>query len=116
MLLSKHPRSAFDNHILAALPRTEYERLYPYLELVRLPQHKILYMTGDIVRYGYLLLGEMASLISITESGKAIEVGMIGNEGMASICQRAEDAPINSSHLSVCGGCGSTFNPGGIRI
>jgi CRP-like cAMP-binding protein len=85
MLLSNHPRSAFNNHILSALPRTEYERLYPYLELVRLPQHKILYMAGDVVRYGYFLLGGMASLISITESGRAIEVAMIGNEGMAGI-------------------------------
>lgn len=85
MLLSNHPRSAFNNHILSALPRTEYERLYPYLEPVRLPQHKILYVAGDVVRYCYFLLGGMVSLISTTESGRAIEVAMIGNEGMAGI-------------------------------
>jgi CRP-like cAMP-binding protein len=85
MLLSKHPRSAFNNHILAALPGTEYERLSPYLEMVRLPQHKILYGAGDVVRYGYFPLGGMISLVSVTASGRALEVGMIGNEGMAGL-------------------------------
>lgn len=85
MLLSNHPHSALNNRVLAALPRTEYERLYPSLELVRLPQRKVLYLAGDTVRHGYFLLGGMVSLISVAESGRAIEVGMIGNEGMAGI-------------------------------
>lgn len=77
--------STFNNRLLAALPREEYERLSPHLELVRLPPGKILYNAGEIVRYAYFPRGGMVSLLSITEEGRTIEVGMIGNEGMTGV-------------------------------
>ncbi len=35
------------NRLLAALPNQEYERLIPYLELVSLPLHQVLYEPGE---------------------------------------------------------------------
>jgi hypothetical protein len=35
------------NHLLAALPREEYERLLPHLESVPLPFMKVLYEGGE---------------------------------------------------------------------
>jgi CRP-like cAMP-binding protein len=81
----KDPDATFDNRLLAALPRDEYERLSPHLELVRLAPGQILYNVGDAVRHAYFPKGGMLSLLSITETGRTIEVGMIGNEGMAGI-------------------------------
>src|ERR1051326_5252410 len=81
----KDPDTTFDNRLLAALPRDEYERLSPHLELVRLAPGQILYNVGDAVRHAYFPKGGMLSLLSITETGRTIEVGMIGNEGMAGI-------------------------------
>jgi CRP-like cAMP-binding protein len=77
--------TTFNNRLLAALPRKEYERLSPHLELVRLTPGKILYSAGDVVRHAYFPKGGMVSLLSTTESGRTIEVGMIGNEGMTGI-------------------------------
>jgi CRP-like cAMP-binding protein len=85
MLVSKNLRVAFDNSILASLPREEYERLQQSLELVRMVQGRTLYIAGGTIRHAYFLMGGMASLLSITEDGKAIEVGMIGNEGLVGI-------------------------------
>lgn len=81
----KEPGATFGNGLLSALPREEYERLAPHLELIRLTPGKILYSAGDIVRHAYFLKGGMASLLSTTEDGRTIEVGMIGSEGMTGV-------------------------------
>jgi CRP-like cAMP-binding protein len=85
MLISRKIGAATDNLILSALKKEDFERLRPGLEMVRLAQNKIIYSAGGTVRYAYFLIGGMGSLISITEDGKAIEVGMIGNEGLVGI-------------------------------
>lgn len=77
--------ATFDNRLLAALPREEYERLSPNLELVRLTPGQILYGAGDVARYAYFPKGGVVSLLSTTGSGRTIEVGMIGSEGMTGI-------------------------------
>jgi len=95
MLTLKEPGSAFSNRLLSALPPAEYERLAPHLELVALAPGKILHNAGDVVRHAYFLKGGVASLLSTTEDGRTIEVGMIGNEGMTgiSIILRSRIAP-----------------------
>lgn len=85
MPLQEKARTAFGNRILSALPREEYARLSPYMEVVRLPQGRALYEAGDAVRNVYFLKGGMVSLVSTTEGGAAVEVGMIGNEGFVGI-------------------------------
>lgn len=85
----------FDNRLLASLPKHEYERLSPHLELVRLTPGKILYNAGDAVRHAYFPKGGMICLLSTTESGRTIEIAMISNEGIAGIpiILRCEAAP-----------------------
>lgn len=85
MFSPKAPRAPFDNHLLAALPREEYARLAPHLEVVRLPAGRVLSEAGGSIRYLYFLKGGMASLVSITEDGHSVEVGMIGNEGVVGL-------------------------------
>lgn len=91
----KEAGPAFGNGLLSALPREEYERLSPHLELIRLTAGKILYNAGDPVRYAYFPKGGMVSLLSVTEDGRTIEVGMIGSEGMAGVpvVLRSSEAP-----------------------
>lgn len=75
----------FGNGLLSALPREEYERLSPHLELVRLTAGQILYHAGAAARYAYFPKGGMLSLLATTETGRATEVALIGNEGMAGV-------------------------------
>ena len=91
----KEAGPAFGNGLLSALPREEYERLSPHLEVVRLTPGKILYNAGDVVRHAYFPKGGMISLLSITEDGRTVEVGMIGSEGMSGIpiILRCSEAP-----------------------
>jgi CRP-like cAMP-binding protein len=76
---------ASENRILSALPRDEYERLLPHLERVHLPQSKIIYDPGDIIRHAYFPLSGMISLLSATEDGETLEVSMVGNEGVVGV-------------------------------
>lgn len=95
MAPSQDAPSSFENRLLAALPRAEYLRLLPHLKLIHLPPKKILYDVGEVVRYAYFPRGGMISLLSSTEDGRTVEVGMIGNEGVAGIpvLLRAKTAP-----------------------
>lgn len=79
------PPPANRNGILGALPREEYERLLARMELVRLPKSRVIYHAGDTIRYAYFVLDGMISVLSSTESGATIEVGMVGNEGMVGV-------------------------------
>lgn len=85
MSVIKRPGPLFENRLLALLPRAEHQRLLPHLELVRLTPGRILYNVGDVVHHAYFPKGGMISLISVTADGRSVEVGMIGNEGMAGI-------------------------------
>jgi len=83
------------NRILAMLPPAELAYLQPHLEPVRLAQGKTLYAAGEVIKYNYFLVDGLVSLLSVTEDGAAVEVGMIGDEGMAGVASilRANISP-----------------------
>jgi CRP-like cAMP-binding protein len=86
MSLSKPlPFTFKKNLILGALRDQEYQHLYPYLEPIALAKGKTLYGAGDAAQHAYFLVSGMISLLAITEDGHAIEVGMVGNEGMVGL-------------------------------
>jgi CRP-like cAMP-binding protein len=74
-----------ENRILAALPRQEQERLLPHLEQVRLETGQQLYESGEPIRYAYFPESALIALLSVTEDGATVEVGLVGNEGMLGI-------------------------------
>jgi CRP-like cAMP-binding protein len=73
------------NHILAALTDAEYQRIFPDLETVDLASGKIIYELGQPIDYLYFPLGSMISLVTQMEDGKIVEVGLVGNDGMAGL-------------------------------
>jgi CRP-like cAMP-binding protein len=80
MPAAKHARVA--NSLLAALPRREYQRLHAGLEPVTLRFGEILYEPGDQIRYVYFPDDSLVSLLTLVEGHLALEVGMVGHEGM----------------------------------
>ncbi|MGI9105898.1 MAG: Crp/Fnr family transcriptional regulator [Pyrinomonadaceae bacterium] len=73
------------NHLLAALPRADYDRLAPHLELVKSDINHYFYHAGEQMKYAYFPLGMMISLVSKMADGGSVEVGVIGFEGMAGL-------------------------------
>jgi CRP-like cAMP-binding protein len=73
------------NHLLAALPAEDYQRLLPHLEPVPLSLRQILYAEGDLIEYVYFPHRAIISLIRTVEEGSTVEVGLVGIEGMTGL-------------------------------
>jgi CRP-like cAMP-binding protein len=70
------------NHLLAALPAAEFERLSPHLELVPLLLGQILYEPGSQMQHAYFPTTGIVSLHYVMESGASAETAGVGNEGL----------------------------------
>jgi CRP-like cAMP-binding protein len=73
------------NWLLAALPKTEYQRLLPQLEKFPLVFGDVLYEAGDTINHVYFPEEGIISLLSTVENQKVLEVGIVGNEGVAGV-------------------------------
>jgi len=73
------------NHLLAALSAEVLDRLYPHLELVPMPLGKVLYESGDTLRYVYFPTNAIVSLLYVMESGASAEISVVGNDGIIGI-------------------------------
>jgi len=79
------PHSPNQNHLLAALPAAEFERLAGHLELVPMPLGEILYEPGGQLRHAYFPTTAIVSLHYVMESGASAETAGVGNEGVVGI-------------------------------
>ena len=82
--MSLHP-SPSQNHLLAALPTVEFERLAGHLELVPMSVGQMLYEPGGQLRHAYFPTTSIVSLHYVTESGASAETAGVGNEGMVGV-------------------------------
>jgi len=73
------------NHLLAALPTAEFDRLAKHLEPVAMPLGQILYEPGSQLQHAYFPTTAIVSLHYVTESGASAETAGVGNEGIVGI-------------------------------
>jgi CRP-like cAMP-binding protein len=81
--MSSH--SPNQNHLLAALPTAEFERLATRLELVPLPLGEVLYEPGGQLQHAFFPTTAIVSLHYVMESGASAETAGVGNEGVVGI-------------------------------
>jgi CRP-like cAMP-binding protein len=79
------PHDPAQNHLLAALPPAEFERLSPHLGLVPLRLGEILYEPGGQMQHAYFPTTSIVSLHYVMESGASAETAGVGNEGVVGI-------------------------------
>src|SRR5438477_11855332 len=70
------------NHLLAALPPAERNRLYPHLQLVPMPLGKVLYEAGGVLRHVYFPTDSIVSLLYVLADGASAEISVVGNGGL----------------------------------
>ena len=73
------------NHLIAALIRSESQRLLSRMELVPLPLGKTLAESGDSMNHAYFPTTSIVSLLYELESGASAEIAIVGNEGIVGI-------------------------------
>tara|TARA_R110002049_G_scaffold104747_2_gene251301 strand:+ start:1013 stop:1714 length:702 start_codon:yes stop_codon:yes gene_type:complete len=71
------------NRVLASIPAKDYKRLQAHLEPVELEFGRVLYQAGKAIDYVYFPIDCLVSLLTTVDKGRSLEVGMVGNEGMA---------------------------------
>jgi CRP-like cAMP-binding protein len=76
------PRRIFRNRILATLPEADLERFAPHLQAIRLPQGQVLHEAGSATEHVYFIEEGVGSVLTTMADGRAIEVRMVGREGM----------------------------------
>ena len=76
-------RSALSNKILSSIPDGDRQRLSRRLEPVSLRFGQVLYEPGRAIRYVYFPVNCLVSLLTSVDRHRTLEVGMVGNEGMA---------------------------------
>jgi CRP-like cAMP-binding protein len=78
-------RSPSENHLLAALPPADFQRLLPSLKLVPLPLGEALYESGSQLRHVYFPTTSIVSLLYVMADGASAEIAVVGNEGLIGV-------------------------------
>lgn len=94
------------NHLLAALPPAEFERLVSDLELVALPLGQSIYEPGEKLRHVYFPTSAIVSLQYILASGASAETAAVGSEGLVGVSVFMGGGSTSSSAVVHTGGHG----------
>lgn len=73
------------NHLLAALPAADLERLQSNLTLVPLQLGEVIYEPGSKLQHVYFPTTAIVSLLYIMANGASAEVAVVGNDGVLGI-------------------------------
>ena len=73
------------NHLLAALPEAEFERIAPHLEQVAMPLGHVLYESSGQLQHVYFPATAIVSVHYVMENGASSEIAGVGNEGVLGV-------------------------------
>src|SRR5437870_3157777 len=73
------------NRILAALPPEDFDRFSPALQPIFLSLRQVIHDVSSPIEHVYFVEQGVGSILTIMADGSAIEVGMIGSEGMVGV-------------------------------
>lgn len=105
-----------ENRLIQLLGRADRGKLLDRCEPVELVLSQTLTVAGDVTRHAYFPLDAFISLLTIEAGQPALEVGMIGNEGMLGV-QLALDVTAVPLHALVQGaGSAWRMDARGFRI
>ena len=78
-------KASVANCLLAALPRKDYGRLIGDMEQVVLTYGQVLYEPGEQIKQVYFPNDSLVSLLTLVDRHQALEVGLVGREGMVGV-------------------------------
>lgn len=85
MTLSASSARECGNALLAMLPDNEFRALVPHLHRVALPIRTVVYERGQPIEHVYFPCTGAHSILAYMETGAAVEVGTVGNEGFSTV-------------------------------
>jgi CRP-like cAMP-binding protein len=94
------------NHLLGALSEGILQRWLPDLETIEMPLGKVLYESGEMIRYVYFPTTAIVSLLYVMEDGASAEIAVVGNEGIVGILLLMGNGATTSRAVVQSGGGG----------
>jgi CRP-like cAMP-binding protein len=82
---STEPRHPEQNHLLRALPPSDYRRLLPDLQEVSLANGRVLFEARERITHVYFPQHCVVSLLTAMDGERGVEVAIVGNEGMVGL-------------------------------
>lgn len=79
------PHSPQQNHLLAHLPESDFERIASRLEPIEMPLGDVLYESGGHLKHVYFPTTSIVSLLYVLKDGASTEIAVVGNEGVLGI-------------------------------
>lgn len=76
-------QTSLQNIVLSSISSRELTQLRANLEPVTLSFGEMLYQPGERIRHVYFPIDCLISLLTVVDRRRSLEVGMVGNEGMA---------------------------------
>jgi CRP-like cAMP-binding protein len=73
------------NFLLATLHDDELKRVVSKAELMPFELGKVIYESGDTIKYAYFPTTAVVSMLYVMENGGTAEIGIIGNDGMLGV-------------------------------
>ena len=73
------------NHLLAALPRSVWDRLLPQLESVELRLGQVLHEAQETQSHVFFPTTSIVSLLYVLENGAAAEIAVVGDDGIVGV-------------------------------
>lgn len=83
--MSEAPIVPEQNRLLAALPKSAKERIFPRLKLVELKLGDVIYESGQPIEFVYFPTNCIVSLLYVMLNGSSAEISVVGNEGIVGI-------------------------------
>jgi CRP-like cAMP-binding protein len=80
-----HRSDPQQNRLLAAMPKTVWDRWQPELERVEMPLGQVLDESGVTLSHVYFPATSIVSLLYVMENGASAEIAVVGNDGIVGI-------------------------------
>jgi CRP-like cAMP-binding protein len=77
--------AARQNNLLEALPESDWRRLQPGFQLVRLALGQVIYESGAALDYVYFPTTAIVSLLYVLADGGSTEIAVVGNDGIVGV-------------------------------
>ena len=91
--------SSTRNHLLAALPRAEFDRIAPTLDTIPLTLKDILHRPGERIHHVYFPGGGFCSMVTVLADGAMVEIATVGREGMLGVSAMWEGSAVTATTM-----------------
>src|ERR1700744_1672873 len=103
------------NRLLQTLPAADFAAAQPHLEVVELTRGNLLVETGEALTHVYLPQSGIVSIMVSLSEGQAVEVAMIGRDGIVGAAEALCDAISLSNAVVLCPGRASVISVKNLR-